>query len=147
MIDKLVIRTVKNKDKDFLIKGNNEIKKIEKQSIDDNDDLIRLLSALKKKNIKILDKNNQTIGFIAYDLNYKLMFYNEPVFWILEQYIIKKERQKGYASLLIKEVLKIANEKKYNKVYADVYNINSISLIYSKKQKFKPVYTVYEKKI
>jgi len=58
MKDKLIIRTVNNTDKPFLIKDNKEIKILEKQSKKDNDDLIILFELLKKKTIKILEKNN-----------------------------------------------------------------------------------------
>lgn len=147
MKDRLVIRAVKNADKDFLVKGNDEIKRVEKQSKSDNDNLIRLFKALKKKNIKILEKNNKIVGFIAYDLNHKLMFYSKPAFWILEIYITKTERQKGYTKLLYKHVYKIAKEKGYKNIYCDAYAVNKDAITFHKLNNFRPVYTVYEKKI
>jgi len=75
------------------------------------------------------------------------MFYKDPIFWISEIFIIKKERKKGYALLLYEEIYKIAKKKGYSKIYCDIYDVNTYSITYHLKKKFKPIYTVYEKKI
>jgi len=59
----------------------------------------------------------------------------------------KKYRQKGIGRRLYEEAFKIARDKGYKKVYAEIYNLNKNSVAAHSKLGFKPVLTIFENNI
>ena len=143
------IRYGKKEDLDFVLEGLKEIKLHEG---DENPGITEkdkedCLKAITEKRVLVVE-DHKNIGYIEYKEDFKIPFVNEKFLWIHLIYVREKHRGKEIAKVLYDEILKIAKEKDYNKIYCDVYAVNSSSLnFFEKKMGFKPLYTFLYKEV
>lgn len=148
---KFKIRYAKKSDIDFLIQGMEDIRTIEKKpdweikarSKDKNE----FLDAIKKKYVRVIETNNTPVAYSFFKPNFKLMCIRNKVFWLQTIYVKKTERGKGLGGMLHRDIVKICKKYGFNEVYCDIFDININSKKYHTQKKFKPVYTIYKKKI
>ena len=59
----------------------------------------------------------------------------------------ENKRGKGLGKLLYKDAIKIAKEKGCKRIILDIFAANQNSINFHKTLEFKPIYTIYQKKI
>jgi len=145
------IRYANNNDFDFIIKGMEKNRILENRATKDVkaklSDKRRIKQAIRKKNIRVLEKNGKPIAFLYFIINFKVMYIYDKFFWVDLIYVKESHRSKGLGKLLYKDAVKIAKKKGIKKIVIDVFNVNKNSLDFHKKIGFHPLYTIFHKKI
>lgn len=145
------IRYAKPSDFNFLIEGLEKNRVLEGRAKKDIKakplDKQRFRTGIKKKTIRVVEDEGKSIGFVYFRTDFKVMYIYEKFFWVDLIYVDKKHRRKGLGKLLYKDVFKIAKKKGYKKIIIDIFEKNNKSLGFHEKIGFKPLYTIYEKKI
>jgi GNAT superfamily N-acetyltransferase len=106
-----------------------------------------------KKEIIILQKNNQPIAFIwgtfTKKVPYGINFGNEKATfcWVSWTYVIKSERNKRIGSFLYQQLEKECLKRKVKQIRLDVFTVNKNSEKFHKTLGFKPQLTIYKKQV
>ncbi len=98
-----------------------------------------------EKGLKIIGFYNdkELIGYLAYEIKEKAT----KCLWIDEFIITKKERGKGYGSLLMQEVKKISEKEKVKRIELNVYSFNENAIKLYKKLGYKEQRLILEKEV
>ncbi|MBU1204597.1 MAG: GNAT family N-acetyltransferase [Nanoarchaeota archaeon] len=136
-------------DLQFIIAADEETRILEKR-VDlklSSSDIDSIKEEIRKKELLVLEEEGYIIGFISFKSDFEVMGLLDKVFWIDLVFVKKEYRQKGIGRRLYREAFKIAREKGYKKVYAEIYELNKGSKAAHEKMGFKPALTIFEKKI
>lgn len=148
------IRFATKKDIPFIVKGIQEICRIEKENPDKKENIIKITKkALRKKEIKVaVDKNNKPIGFIQFKFTNKTPYgieygnYERKYCWIDWMYTSEKYRGKGIGSILHKDILPICKKAKIKEIILDVFQVNPKAKKFYEKEGFREyIYLLKEK--
>ncbi|MBM3234279.1 GNAT family N-acetyltransferase [Candidatus Pacearchaeota archaeon] len=138
----------------FIISGISEIGKLEKEQIKPLNLLSqKIISAIKKKEIIVIFKENFPIGFIWWTFTkkvpYGINFGNEreTFCWVSWSYVVKKERNKGIGAKLYKLLEEESKKRGVKQMRLDVFTVNKNSEKFHLKLGFKPQLTIFRKKI
>lgn len=145
------IRYAKESDFDLLIEGLENTRIIEKWpefSIKATvDDIKEYKRAIEDKLVRVIEENNEALGFLYFRTDFSVMHIREKFFWVNLIYIKEDKRRKGFGTKLQADALRIAKEKGFSKIMLDVFKVNDESLEFHKELGFNPIYTIYEKNI
>jgi GNAT superfamily N-acetyltransferase len=151
-----VIRNAKIQEIGFILNSIKEILKIEKatpdkKKIDEQRKFI--IESIKNKEIRIANKENNPIGFLwfkigditPFGLNYGK--WERKYCWINWVYVLQKYRNQGMGSLLYQDLMKICKKRGVKEIMLDVFKVNKKSLNFHIEQGFKPLLSIFHKKI
>ena len=145
------IRYAKDSDFDFLINGLEKNRILENRPKKDikakPSDKKEFRIAIKKKNIRIVEEDKKPIAFIYFRTDFKVMYIYDKFFWVDLIYVKENQRGKRLGKKLYEDVFKIAKKKGYKRIIIDIFDANTNSLGFHKKVGFKPIYTIYEKRV
>jgi len=150
------IENAKTKHVNFILKGIEEIFKIEKATLTRNQRIELkkfIIKDLKKREIKIAVKNDELVGFIWFKFSDKTPFgvnygkWDEKYCWINWAYVTKKFRNQRIGSTLYKEIEKICKKKGIKTIMLDIFKVSKLSEKVHKKLGFKELLSIYTKNI
>jgi GNAT superfamily N-acetyltransferase len=151
---KVIFEKATTKDIPFIIKGINEIYKIEKQPSDKRSVLEKKIKIqIKQKQIIVAKIGEKTIGFLEflfskkepYGINYDDE--KEKYCWVNNMYVKKELRGLGIGKLFFKELKKICKDKKIKRIMLDVFEVNENGKKFYKKTGFKQETHIMEEKL
>jgi len=145
------LRYAKRDDFDVLIEG------LEKNRLLENrpgkgirakaSDKEQFRKAIRDKTIRIVEDKGQPVAFLYFRTDFNVMYVNESIFWVDLIYVREGHRRKGVGRLLYKDAIKIAKKKGFKKIVIDIFESNDSSRDFHKKLGFRPIYTIYDKRI
>jgi len=145
------IRYAKYSDLDFLVKGLEETRIIEKRQKTNIKEARSYRNtfkdATKKKNIIVIEENKKPIAFIYFKTDHKVAYVKDRALWIGLIFVDQTYRRKSLGKKLYEETTKIAKKRKCKKIILEIFDANTKSKEFHENLNFKPVYSVYEKNI
>ena len=145
------IRYAIDNDFSFIVEGLEKTRIIEKRPEKDIkakiSDKNRIKQAIKNRNIRVMEENDEIIGFLFFLTDFKIMLIHDRFIWIDLIFIDEKHRGKGYGKLLYDDCIKIGNKLGLKKIVIDVFEANKNSINFHKKIGFNPLYSIYQKEI
>jgi L-amino acid N-acyltransferase YncA len=148
---KFRIRNAKRSDYHFIVNGLEDVrhhagwlKRYTKATISDRKD-IKL--AIAGRRVRVVEHNNRPVAFINFSTDSEIMYFKEKFIWVDLVYVRKRYRGKGLGNRLYRDVARIARKRGIRKIVVDVFEANKKSIVFHKKQGFKPVYMIYQKKL
>ena len=98
------------------------------------------INDIKEENIYVLEEDNEIIG-ISYHNIIKIKdnpaIKNQKIMYIIDICIEEKMKNRGYGTIVLSELEKIAKSKKCNRIKLDVYLFNTEAIQFYKKMNFK----------
>jgi len=79
-----------------------------------------LINTLEENKVIVLEKEEKIIGYISYYIKIKY----DNILWINELVIDEHYRNKGYGTMMLKEIIKIAKEEKCKRVEFNCWSFN-----------------------
>jgi ribosomal protein S18 acetylase RimI-like enzyme len=153
---KLITRNAKLEDRDYILSGIKDTFRIEKAVINNaiiSEQKKLIIKAIKNKEIRIVVKGNNPIGFLwstigditPFGLKYGK--WDKKYCWVNWVYVSRKHRGRGIGPLLYADLIKICKSKRLEEIMLDVFTVNSKAIRFHKKIGFKPFLSIYSKKI
>ena len=145
------IRFAAEKDIGFLIAGLERNRVLEKRQRKDvparNSDKEEFKKAIKNRCVRVVEESSEPVAFLYFRTDFKVMYLNDRFFWVDLIYVKEKYRGRGIGKLLYKDAIRIAKKKGFKTLIIDIFDFNTNSVEFHKKLGFKPIYTIYKKKI
>ena len=97
---------------------------------------------IENEGLKIIGyfEEERLVGYLAYQIKQKVTKF----LWIDEFVITKSKRSKGYGSLLMEQIKKIAKKEKVKRIELNCFSFNENAIKLYKKLGYKEQRTIYE---
>lgn len=150
------IRDARLQDTGFILSGIRDIFRMEKcifnkKVYTEKKKLAR--SAIKDKRMRIAVKDTIPVGFLWFGISDITPFgldygkWSGKYCWISFVYVVEEYRSQGIGSLLYEDITRICRRKKIEEITLDVFTINKKSEKFHKKIGFRPMLSLYSKKL
>ncbi len=155
---KLRFRYAKPSDLDFVVRGMNEVefviekvKPTKKKAVERRK---QAATAIKNRKITIAeDEAGERVGFAWLETSGKTPFgvnygkWNNEYAWVSWSFVGARWRGKGVGRALYAALEKIARKRGIREIMLDVFEVNTKSKKFHAKLGFKPLLTIYSKKL
>jgi len=145
------LRYARAADLDFLIEGLEKNRALEKrpeaQIKATPSDKRKLREALRKKNIRVVEKEGQPIAFLHFRMDANILYIDDRFLWVDLIYVKPGYRRQGLGTLLYEDAMRLAKRRKLNKIVIDIFDANRTSKRFHRSLGFEPLYAIYQRKI
>jgi GNAT superfamily N-acetyltransferase len=147
----ITLRYARPVDLDFLIEGLEKNRALEKrpkpQIKATSSDKQQFREAVRKKNIRVVEKDGQPIAFLHFRTDAQIMYIDDRFLWVDLIYVKPAYRRQGLGILLYEDAIRLAKRRKFDKIVIDIFDANRASKRFHRSLEFEPLYTIYQKKI